>query len=109
MRVLYNLDDNNEDTRRAVIGELSFQIIDKAQSMRERKIWGKPENVTVGEWNATRKLVDERRAELGLPLSGGGTSVVTQSSVDLTPVLDAIGGVPTAEQNGAAARAAIVK
>lgn len=42
-------------------------------------------------------------------LEGGKVADVTVNAVDLKPVLDAIKAVPTATQNGAAARAAIVK
>jgi hypothetical protein len=64
MRVIYNTDQPKDDIRRALVGELSFQIITGPESLRERKIWGPVVNVTVGEWNATRLLVEKRRAEL---------------------------------------------
>jgi len=72
MRVIFNKDaPTSEDaTRRALIGELTFQVITGPESVRERKLWGKPENVTKGEWAATKKLVEARRKELGLPALG---------------------------------------
>lgn len=103
MRVLYNKDSTDDATRRALIGELTFQVITGPQSTRERKFWGDPVNVTVGEWNAARDLVIARRKELGLPVA-----VTSDGSVGVD--YDRIQGmIPTAEQNGAAARAAIVK
>jgi hypothetical protein len=70
MRILFNKDApaSADATRRAIIGELSFQVITGPQSKRERKFWGDPVNVTVGEWNAARDLVIARRKELGLPV-----------------------------------------
>ena len=64
-----------------------------------------------GNWCfLTRKDYESFRARYLEPVTiSGGTVGGTSASVDLSPVLDAIGGVPTAEQNGAAARAAIVK
>lgn len=103
MRVLYNKDSKDDDTRRALIGELTFQVITGPQSTRERKFWGDPVNVTVGEWDAARDLVIARRKELGLPvaISSNGSVGVDYDRIQ--------GMIPTAEQNGAAARAAIVK
>lgn len=68
MRIIYNKDASpTEDaTRRAIVGELSFQVITGPQSTRERKFWGAPVNVTVGEWNAARDLVEARRKAAGL-------------------------------------------
>jgi hypothetical protein len=77
MRILYNEDapESADATRRAIVGELSFQVITGPQSTRERKFWGDPVNVTVGEWDAARDLVIARRTELGLPvsISSGGS------------------------------------
>lgn len=89
MRVIYNLDNPNDDTRRALIGELSFQVITAAQSIREGKLWGPTVNFTIGEWNAALDLVNRRRAALGLPVQGGGGG-----PIDFTPVLDAVAEVP---------------
>ncbi len=95
MRVIYNKDapDAQDATRRALIGELSFQVITGPQSTRERKFWGEPVNVTTGEWDAALDLVNERRKALGLPAqSGTGRS----PSPDLEPVLEAIATIPAA-------------
>lgn len=108
MRVLYNKDDSNDDTRRALIGELSFQVITGPQSTRERKFWGDPVNVTKGEWAAARDLVIARRKELGLPVSISGNGSVGASKADVDAAADrVIAEVPA--RSGAAARAAIVK
>jgi murein DD-endopeptidase MepM/ murein hydrolase activator NlpD len=102
MRVIYNKDSTDDATRRALVGELSFQVITAAQSLREEKLWGAPVNFTVGEWNAARDLVELRRKAVGLPASGGGGGFTVEDRTRLN-------AVPTAEQNGAAARTAIVK
>lgn len=64
------------------------------------------EAVGSGHKELTGKFYDALKGELRprptAPVTGGGT-------VDLGPVLDAVAKIPTAEQNGAAARAAIVK
>lgn len=101
MRIIYNLDGTDDTTKRAIVGELSFQIITGPQSIREEKLWGKPVNFTLGEWKAARDLVELRRAAVGLPPQSSG-------STDLGPVLAKLDEVPTAEENAQAARRAIV-
>jgi len=63
------------------------------------KVYGENRLWTAAERTALKTVIPQK----GTGVSGGG------GSVDLSPVLTAIGGVPTAAQNGAAARAAIVK
>lgn len=66
MRILYNKDKTVPDNvRRALVGEFTFQIISAAETIRERKLWGSPVNVTPGEWAATKLLVEQRRASAG--------------------------------------------
>lgn len=71
MRTIYNINDKNEATRRAAVGEFTFQVQRDAVSTRERKLWGAPVNVTQGEWNAIIATVNVRRKMIGLdPISG---------------------------------------
>lgn len=71
MRTLYNVDNKNEDTRRALVGEVTFKVERAAVSTRSRKLWGAPENVTQGEWDAEIAACNQRRRMVGLePLSG---------------------------------------
>lgn len=71
MRTIYNTDDTNEDTRRAAVGEFTFQVQRSAVNTRERKLWGAPVNVTQGEWDAILATVNTRRKMVGLePLKG---------------------------------------
>lgn len=111
MRILYNQDapDSADATRRAIVGELSFQVITGPQSTRERKFWGDPVNVTVGEWNAARDLVILRRTELGLPVvvspdggvGGGLTDTQAQTLAAVAETLATL-RVPTAAENATA-------
>lgn len=63
---------------------------------------GAPAGVITTLKPVTDGITEVRRDIAAIRPSGGGAT-------DLKPVLDAIGKVPTAEQNGAAARAAIVR
>ena len=66
---------------------------------------GPVKRVTQAQMDAAVTLYARLRARLVAELSG---RVSTGGSVNLQPVLDALSAVPTAAQNGAAARAAIV-
>lgn len=71
MRVIYNSDDKNDETRRAVVGETTFHVQSADVSKSERKLWGDPVAVTQKEWAATLNMVNTRRAMNGLkPLKG---------------------------------------
>ena len=73
MRVIYNKDAtaSQDDTRRAVVSDLTFKVITGPQSNRERKLWGDPVNFTQGEWDAQRVSVEENRRAVGLPPTSG--------------------------------------
>lgn len=83
MRIIFNKDSSDDDTRRAIVGELTFQVITGPQSTRERKFWGEPVNVTKGEWAAARDLVIARRTELRLPVSISASGSVGASKDDV--------------------------
>lgn len=71
MRTLYNIDNKNEDTRRATVGEFTFKVERAAVNTRTRKLWGAPVNVTQGEWDAEIAGVNQRRKMVGLePIKG---------------------------------------
>lgn len=71
MRTIYNKDDKNEETRRAAVGEFTFQVQGKTASARERKLWEEPVDVTQDEWNGILATVNVRRAMIGQkPLKG---------------------------------------
>lgn len=110
MRIIYNTDNSNDDTRRALVGEMVFQVITAGQSTRERKLWGDPVNFTQGEWDNCLLLVNARRTANGLPAGAGGGWVPTDPDIvdeaemgqaltstasliinDLTPKIAAIG------------------
>lgn len=67
MRTIYNLDNPVDSTRRATVGELTFQIDSGVQSTDERMLWGNPVNVTQAQWNGLLAGVNRRRAAAGLP------------------------------------------
>lgn len=71
MKLIYNLDDKNEDTRRAEVGELSFVVLGAPASTAERVLWGNPENVDNAGWASALSLVNRRRSQLGLPALKG--------------------------------------
>jgi hypothetical protein len=74
MKMLFNKDNKNDSTRRALIGEMSFQVINATQSTSERKIWGDPVGVTQAEWNTALELVNKRRATIiGQPAAPSAT------------------------------------
>jgi hypothetical protein len=102
MRVIYNEDapESADATRRAIVGELSFQVITGPQSKRERKLWGDPVNFTVGEWNACRDIVILRRKELGLPVVVTANGSVGVSKADLdAAVSDVKASIATVNAN----------
>lgn len=71
MRTIYNTQDRNDGTRRAVIGEFTFHVQGSSASALERKFWGAPVNVNQTEWDNELKMVNDRRAMVGLkPLKG---------------------------------------
>lgn len=91
-------------TRVAYFDSISFR--ETTDGSVDDNAWGrfvgKPGlSVTQAEWDSYLRVSRENAAKVGVPGGTGGA--------DLTPVLEAIGKVPTAAQNGAAARAAIVK
>jgi len=71
MRVIYNANDKNNETRRAVVGELTFHVQGPSASSYERKLWGAPVNVNQAEWNSALAMVNDRRAMVGLPKLAG--------------------------------------
>lgn len=84
LRVLFNVDDSNDATRRAVAGPGVFRAITATESTGERRVWGEPVNVKQAQWDA------EKAAALA-PAGVAG--------VDLTPILTAIEAIkpPSAE------------
>lgn len=90
MRIIYNTDNPDDNTRRALVGELSFQVITAGQSVREGKLWGATVNFTQGEWDACQALVVARRADLPAG-SGGGYN---PSDADVVDEAEA-GGIAT--------------
>jgi len=91
-----------------VVGEaeaLGFVYGNRAQTDGVGAKNGNPvKRVTQAQLDAAVALYARLRAALVAETSGG-----VSTGVSLQPVLDALGAVPTAAQNGAAARAAIVK
>lgn len=67
MRIIYNKNEKNDKLRRIITGELTWTRINNAESARERKIWGAPVNMTVGETVQLHVQVNRRRAQNGLP------------------------------------------
>ncbi|MFE6733431.1 hypothetical protein [Microbacterium sp. NPDC057650] len=64
---IYNTDDKNEKTRRALVGEFTFQTISAWFSTTQSKtFYANPRNVTQEEWDATKELVNQRRASAGM-------------------------------------------
>jgi hypothetical protein len=71
MRIIFNKDDSNDETRRATVGEFTFHVLGPGASARERRLWGKPINVSQAEWDGFLALTNVRRAMVGLaPLKG---------------------------------------
>lgn len=60
MRGIYNVENPDEQTRRALVGETTFQVISDWYSQSQWEVWGAPVNVTQEEWDATRALVEQR-------------------------------------------------
>lgn len=65
MRGIYNTQNSNEDNRRALVGEFSFQVISSWYSIAQWHLFG-VENVNQVEWDATKTLVNQRRAAAGM-------------------------------------------
>lgn len=71
MRVIYNTQNKDERSRRAVVGELTFHVQGAPASAHERKLWGDVENVNNAGWISALNMVNTRRAMNGLkPLKG---------------------------------------
>lgn len=87
MRLIYNTEDNNDATRRAVVGEFSFQQLSPTVNPVERKLWGAAENVSQYEWNQIKLDVEARRKAAGLP-AGSGVSAEIDSAAVAKAVLD---------------------
>lgn len=66
---IYNKDDKNEETRRALVGELSFQPISAWYSRSQWPLFN-VKNVTQEEWDATKALVNLRRTSAGMKQIG---------------------------------------
>lgn len=74
MRMIYNTEDFDEETRRACVGETSFEVQGEGAFKRERKLWADPlpvVNVTQAEWNGILASVNKRRAQNGRPALKG--------------------------------------
>lgn len=71
MRTIYNINgvdsDDVDKRRRAIVGEFTFQTLSTGAATREFKLWGSPENVTQGEWDGYKILVNSRRISAGMP------------------------------------------
>jgi murein DD-endopeptidase MepM/ murein hydrolase activator NlpD len=63
----------------------------------------------IARYPVTQIVANQRAFDVHVDIHRPLPTAPGNLSVDLAPVLDAISGLPTAEQNGAAARAAIVK
>ncbi|MFS6529700.1 hypothetical protein V8Z69_07480 [Microbacterium aurugineum] len=71
MRVIFNTQDKNDETRRAVVGELTFHVQGPGASKNERNLWGDVVNVDAAGWKSALDMVNTRRAMNGLkPLRG---------------------------------------
>ncbi|WP_217584868.1 hypothetical protein [Microbacterium sp. GbtcB4] len=71
MRVIYNTQNKDESSRRAVVGELTFHVQGASASAKERTLWGDVENVNNAGWKSALDMVNTRRAMNGLkPLKG---------------------------------------
>lgn len=113
-RVLFNTDDKNDATRRAVVGPGVFRAVTPDESTGERRVWGAPVNVNQAQWDAEKAAA--------LAPAGATTPVVNVSAPAITPadvakiasdvavlLKSTLESIPTAEQNGQAARDHIVK
>ncbi|WP_137843869.1 hypothetical protein [Microbacterium sp. 2FI] len=102
MRTIYDTDNTNDATRRAAVGELTFEVQGPAASARERKLWGDPEPVTSAEWDGILASVNKRRAQNGLDPLTGFRGEVGDEEFDYAALAAAIvtagGTAPTAAQ-----------
>lgn len=75
MRMIWNGDDPNEQTKRALVGEFTFQRLSPLASKRERRLFGDPIDVDNGEYDGYLATVNSRRATAGMkPLPNPRTS-----------------------------------
>lgn len=65
MRGIWNSDNSDENTRRALVGEFSFLVISPWHSIAQWHLFG-VENVNQGEWNSCKTLVNLRRQAAGM-------------------------------------------
>lgn len=63
---IYNTDNPNEATRRAIVGEFSFQVISPWMSGYQWPLMT-VKNVNQSGWDATKQTVIDRRASVGMP------------------------------------------
>ncbi|MBT2474247.1 hypothetical protein J7E68_06555 [Microbacterium sp. ISL-103] len=74
MRMIWNRDDSDEQTKRALVGEFTFQRLSPLASKRERKLFGEPVDVDNTEFDGFLATVNSRRATAGLkPISNPRT------------------------------------
>lgn len=67
MEQIFNEDDKNNETRRAQVGELSFEVLGPAASALNRTVFKQVlSNVDQAGWNAILAGVNKRRAQNGL-------------------------------------------
>lgn len=71
MRVIFNTQNKDEDSRRALVGELTFHVQGPSASKAERRLWGTVQSVDNAGWRSALDMVNTRRAMNGLkPLRG---------------------------------------
>lgn len=68
MKLIYNIDDPNDATRRALVGEQVFQPLSAAAAAEERELWGAPINVSGANFARYKARAEARRgtSETGL-------------------------------------------
>lgn len=81
MKIIYCTGISDDNTRRALVGELSFDVITANESIQEAKLWGTTTNVDLTTWNGIKARVNRRRGALGLPATGGSGGGASAAAV----------------------------
>ena len=80
MKILFNTDNTNDATRRALVGEFSFQILTSLAATEERKLYGDPINVSGVEWDRIKARTEARIATL--PIGAGAFTAADRAMLD---------------------------